>query len=429
MANFSLKEFCRTLSELIGAERQTSKFFADNPISLSAVRIIAVGKAAVPMLKGIDRQLSYATEFLAVVPEIKEVIFNNLTGKFIPGNHPIPGAASFLAGKEVFEFVSEQHPVQDLVILISGGTSALLTKSRGDLSESDKIECHKKLVYSGLSISEINSIRRKISAIKGGKLLIAALKSHRSVNLFAISDVNTGSFHDIGSGPFTPDPDSIEKAVSAASRVKNFPTTALSTIKKQSELLNTTFFEKMFPNFAKRYTNALIFSQTMAVNLVVKEMGKIGFETNKISVSELFEFFENPQQERLKEEVWQIACGEREIMIPEGAKVGKGGRASHSILTSAAMLYTAGLSFDLAIFATDGKDGNSCCAGGYISSEILSKDFIEEMEMAVNNFDSASLLRSRNLAFEDFRSENNVGDIFLFRHKGLRECPQPVQSP
>lgn len=421
MSDFSLKEFCREISVKISAEQLVKNFFETTSKKFFvSTRVIALGKVSVPMLSGLDQQLDLKTDFIAVSPKFRETSFTNLTGQILTASHPIPDQNSFEAGEAVKSFIQLGNSGSDLLVLLSGGTSALIAKPAHGISQAEKIECHKKLVFSGLPISEINSVRRKISAIKGGKLLDEALKNHRHVRVCAISDVPSGLFHEIGSGPFSPDPEPFEKALINVKQIESFPENAVRSIEKQTELFNLTFFAHKIRRLSERYEEKLIFSQPMAATFVTKELESYGFLSKTVSLSEFPGSFSQPGQMAFARDVWLVACGEREIKVPETSNHGKGGRASHNLLSIASELFKAGMQFDLAILATDGKDGNSEASGGFISSEILNDGIMAKISKALEQFDSGGLLNEMGLAFHNFVSENNVGDIFLFRHRGQK---------
>lgn len=120
-------------------------------------------------------------------------------------SHPIPGDGSVRAARRALQFAREMRTQDgDLVVLLSGGASAMLALPHGGLSIGDKAETTRILLGAGCPIHEINAVRKHLSAIKGGRLAAAA---GRSLTL-AISDVVGPVEADpsvIGSGPATAD--------------------------------------------------------------------------------------------------------------------------------------------------------------------------------------------------------------------------------
>ncbi|QDC10647.1 glycerate kinase [Oceanicola sp. D3] len=118
--------------------------------------------------------------------------------------HPVPDAAAQAATLEVMEAAASAGPDDLVLALLSGGGSALLTLPRPPLTLDDLITVNRLLLSSGLSISEMNKVRRRLSQVKGGGLARAAGQA-RLVTL-AISDVPGDDPEAIASGPTVPDP-------------------------------------------------------------------------------------------------------------------------------------------------------------------------------------------------------------------------------
>ncbi|SFQ70402.1 hydroxypyruvate reductase, partial [Roseivivax halotolerans] len=118
--------------------------------------------------------------------------------------HPVPDAAAISATREVMEAAANAGSDDLVLALISGGGSSLLSLPRSPLTLDDLIAVNRLLLASGLSISEMNKVRRRFSQVKGGGLARAAGDA-RLVTL-AISDVPGDDPEAIASGPTVPDP-------------------------------------------------------------------------------------------------------------------------------------------------------------------------------------------------------------------------------
>ncbi len=127
------------------------------------------------------------------------------------GSHPYPDARSEHASQNLLKFI-ESIPEGSLVInLISGGTSSLFCQPKTGISIDELSRAHRVLVTSGASIDEINTVRKSLSQVKGGKLL-KKLKHVDLIDLI-ISDVPDDNPADIGSGPTTKQDVSVTDAV------------------------------------------------------------------------------------------------------------------------------------------------------------------------------------------------------------------------
>jgi len=159
--------------------------------------ILAVGKAAIPMMREALSQLTNVHSALAVTnPEN----YCEVTGATVlRGAHPTPDEASARAGRAVIEFLQETRKGDLVVALISGGGSSLMTAPASGISVEDYRNLNDVLLSSGLEISEINLIRQQIDKVKGGGILRHAAPA--DVHGFVLSDVIGDDLRAIASGP------------------------------------------------------------------------------------------------------------------------------------------------------------------------------------------------------------------------------------
>jgi hydroxypyruvate reductase len=118
--------------------------------------------------------------------------------------HPVPDANSERAADRILECVRGLGPADTVIALISGGGSALMAKPAPGLTLADKQAVSEALLASGATIHEMNAVRKHLSAIKGGRLALAAAPAH--VVTLAISDVPGDDPTTIASGPTLADP-------------------------------------------------------------------------------------------------------------------------------------------------------------------------------------------------------------------------------
>ncbi len=181
---------------------------------LGRLRVLAIGKAAVGMAKGAHAALSTIVEDTLVI--------TNDTGrgsgfKVIEGSHPLPDAASEKAGKAVLEFVGGLGPHDRVLVLLSGGASAMACVPPDGIDLRSKSKMTELLLRSGASIGEINIVRKHLSSLKGGFLLQAA--SPAQIITLAISDVpNNDNADSIGSGLTSYDSSTFAQALSIIER-------------------------------------------------------------------------------------------------------------------------------------------------------------------------------------------------------------------
>lgn len=143
----------------------------------------------------------------------------------IEASHPVPDANSERGARRLLERVQGLTPRDLVIALMSGGASALLAAPAPGLSLTDKQAINRALLASGATIGEMNTVRKHLSAIKGGRLAAAAAPA-RMVTL-AISDVPGDDPAVIGSGPTVPDPTTFADARALLERYGITPSPAV----------------------------------------------------------------------------------------------------------------------------------------------------------------------------------------------------------
>ena len=174
--------------------------------------LVAAGKAAWPMAAAFSRRPGMLqVEGLVAGPAFEgEPLPDGL--EWFPAGHPDPNAASVAAGRLALDLARRAGPNRRLVVLLSGGASALLALPAPGLSLDDKMTTARVLMESGVAIDGLNCVRKHLSALKGGRL---GAETARSLTL-AISDVHGPVPDDpsvIGSGPTVPDPTTYREAL------------------------------------------------------------------------------------------------------------------------------------------------------------------------------------------------------------------------
>ena len=123
----------------------------------------------------------------------------------LEAGHPMPDEASLKAGERLIEFVKSIPQDAQVLVLLSGGASALVEALPSGLGLAQLRELNRWLLGAGLDIHAMNAIRKRISLLKGGRL--AQLLYPRKVLCLAISDVSGDDPRSIGSGPLVAEPE------------------------------------------------------------------------------------------------------------------------------------------------------------------------------------------------------------------------------
>jgi glycerate 2-kinase len=137
--------------------------------------------------------------------------------EWFDASHPAPNAMSEAAGRRALALADESRSRGGLIVLLSGGASSMLAVPAAGLSLADKVLTARALMHAGVPITDLNCVRKHLSAVKGGRL---AASAHRTLTL-AISDVHGPIADDpavIGSGPTVADPTTYSDALAIVRR-------------------------------------------------------------------------------------------------------------------------------------------------------------------------------------------------------------------
>src|SRR5579864_5656346 len=218
-----MRETARTIFQQALAEASIAKAFArhvtcergvlqvredlfDLP-SYSRVLVISLGKAAHTMVEALCEQAG--ASFEGIVASSVEPPSQVHGFRYFRGGHPMPNQESIRAASAMLKALEAQRSTALVIFLLSGGGSSIVEKPIDDeISLEDLIANYRALVHSGAPIAEINTVRKHLSAVKGGRLAQAAFPAQQ-VSLL-VSDVPEGSPDALASGPTMPDSTTVE---------------------------------------------------------------------------------------------------------------------------------------------------------------------------------------------------------------------------
>ena len=291
------------------------------------------------------------------------------------GGHPLPNEASFAAGEAALRLADENRARgETLVVLLSGGASAMLAAPAPGVTLKDKIAKTRELLASGLPIAAINAERKKLSAIKGGKL---AERAGRCITL-AISDVHAPIEDDpsvIGSGPGSGAPfvllGSRRNAMTGAREAANRLGYAVEVI------------EPPVLGEAREAAYRLLSSDPVASAV------------------------------RRNRETCVISSGETTVTLPDGL-TGKGGR-NQELALAFAMGFQGG-PYAFASVGTDGVDGPTDAAGAIVDERTLAraKDKSLDAAAALQAHDTDPFFAALGDHVVTGPTGTNVGDVQIF---------------
>jgi glycerate 2-kinase len=173
------------------------------------ISVVAIGKAAHSMVGGLKACLLRDVPLTGIVAAPTAPVSPQPGLKYFTGGHPVPNEHSWNAAKAILEMLEQCGERTLVFFLLSGGGSALaeLPLDRR-FSLADVQQVHRALVGCGAPIDAINTVRKHFSAVKGGRLAVAAARATKIT--LAVSDVPAGKESALASGPTLPDPSTLE---------------------------------------------------------------------------------------------------------------------------------------------------------------------------------------------------------------------------
>ena len=175
---------------------------------VGGVGVIAAGKTSAAMARVAAQCFGPQIRVGLVVSATPAVV--PLPFEVIVGGHPTPSPQSEAAGERALMIADSLSADETLLVLLSGGASALLAKPADGITLEDKRRTTATLLQAGADIYALNVVRKHLSAIKGGQL---AARAHGRLLAYAISDVVGDDPSVIGSGPTVPDPTTFADAL------------------------------------------------------------------------------------------------------------------------------------------------------------------------------------------------------------------------
>ncbi len=360
-----------TRDALEGARRRTDD--RQSPRSERAV-CIAAGKAAVAMAQAavtvLDNRLQGG---LIVAPAAHP--FDRF--EVIVGGHPLPDAGSERGGRRALELAASLGTGDTLLVLLSGGASALMAVPADGVSLDDKRRTTLQLLQAGADIHALNTVRKHLSAIKGGWL---AVGTAAAVVTYAISDVVGDDVSVIASGPTVADDSTFEDARRLVNRYGGaaaFPDAVVARLDRgvRGDVPETP--KRVDPRLA-RSTVQVIGSRRDAMRGAVASAAARGYsvvclddpvvgESRVAAVSHVRAALARASTE--SRPLCVISSGETTVHV---TGQGTGGRNQEFALAAAAAVPIAS-PFILASVGTDGVDGPTDAAGAMVDSTTLDR--------------------------------------------------------
>jgi hydroxypyruvate reductase len=375
--------------------------------------VISIGKAGHSMAEAFANIVGTGLTGIVATPNIPPAQVFGF--RYFSGGHPLPNADSLRAGDAILRLVQGLSPEALVVFLISGGASAIAEKPiSAGISLAEVVATYRALVHSGAPIAEINAIRKHLSALKGGRLALAAMPAHQLSIL--VSDVPEDSPDALASGPTMPDSTSVRECYDIARRYQ--------LLQQFSPSVRALFDDQRLretpkagdPAFSRSHY-ATVLSNTTAVNAAVARGALAGFAVEMDNRCDDWDYQRAADYllQRLRElrrgvsRACLISGGE--VTVKVGAAAGLGGRNQQFALYCAQKI--AGENITVFSAGTDGVDGNSPAAGAVADGSTAERARQRGLDpaLALDRFDSFPFFHALGDAIMTGPTGNNVRDL------------------
>jgi glycerate 2-kinase len=345
------------------------------------VFLVAAGKAAVPMASAASEVLGRALTGGIAVTKYGHAgrALRHLT--VIAAGHPIPDEHGLMASDQIRSLLSGLNARDLLVVLISGGASALLPAPPEPITLAAKQQTTDLLLRAGANISELNAVRKHLSLLKGGRM--AALAYPATIVGLLLSDVIGDPLETIGSGPTAPDPSTFSDALAVLDkyRIRNRVPKAVRGRLEDGMAGRLPETPKPRDPLFQNVHNLVVGSNRLALEAAAQHARSLGYRTLILSSTMQGETREVARvHARILSEVrlsgHPVRCpacilsgGETTVTVKGD---GKGGRNQEFALS--ASIEIEGLSDVLILSAgTDGTDGPTDAAGAIATGKTVSR--------------------------------------------------------
>jgi len=389
------------------------------------ISIVAMGKAAVPMLLAAHPSLqdvahqsilvsgkSYVGTSVADLPSSTHVFLSS---------HPVPDETSVAAGEAIIDMAQSLGADDLLLVLLSGGASALCILPAPGISLKEMQQTTSLLLKAGADIHELNCVRKHLSAFKGG--LIAQAAAPAQVAALVLSDVIGDPLDVIGSGPTAPDDTSYQDALSV---VEKYRLEVPLSVRDHLQLgINQSIQDTPGSNdpLFDRVSNTIIGNNRTAVQATAKAFEERGMQVlimpepivgeAKEAGKMLAKFAADLRSKRKKTSgpLCAVFGGETTVTV---TGVGKGGRNTELALSAAQVIEGFHCTI-IGSFGTDGADGPTDAAGALATGHTVRR--AHELGLSAQDFlennDSYSFFHQLGDLIVTGPTQTNVADVMF----------------
>lgn len=365
--------------------------------------LLGSGKASIKMAETLKATLTGV--------DVEGMVVCNYAGSIdgidvVQGAHPVPDEKSLMAAEKMITYLKSLNSDDLVIYLLSGGSSALMEMPESSLTLQDNIDATKSLLSSGMPIEAVNTLRQRLSRVKGGKL-----KSYSKADgvVLVLSDVMGDPLSFIGSGPMVAPADEfdVEELIESYDLAHKLSSKILETLKKSIPMSDDYYPHVLIGNNRVALIAAKKAAEERDYNTIIMSTTMTGeaSEVAKVLSSILKEAVNSAGD--LKTPVCLLFGGETTVTI-KGS--GKGGRNQEMVLAMVDALKNEH-HFCAGSIGTDGIDGMSDAAGAFVDEQV-----IKEMETLSLSAKSYLSNNDSNTFF------NKTGGVITMGPTGTNVC-------
>ena len=380
--------------------------------SYARTLVVSIGKAGHTMVEALAGQVGASLE--GIVASSVEPAAQVHGFRYFRGGHPTPNSESIQAASAILRTLEAQTASSLVIFLVSGGGSSIVEKPfDNEVQLEDLIATYRALVHSGAPIAEINAIRKHLSAVKGGRLALAAFPAQQVSIL--VSDVPDNASDALASGPTMPDSTSVEDCYRITEKyglLDQLPQSTRELFERHALEETPKSDDQAF--YRSRWWTVL--SNQTAVEQASIAAERAGFVVQTDNSCDDWDYARAAEYllQRLRQmrkdfgRCCLISGGEVTVKVIDG---GIGGRNQQFALACASRI--AGENITVLSAGTDGVDGNSPAAGALVDGSTIRRAKMQglDVQAALQKFDAYPFFRALGDVIETGPTGNNVRDL------------------
>lgn len=392
------------------------------------VVVVGMGKAALAMASVVEAQLGdqIATGTVVVPRGYLETLPASLVFPqriaVLEGGHPLPDEGSLQAAQRILQLAESCTAEDLLLVLISGGGSALCTDFVPPVTLADAQTTFQLLLASGADIYQLNAVRKHLSRIGGGQLARAAAPA--DVLALVISDVVGDELSVVASGPTVPDPTTFAEAIAVLRRYRLWHQVPESVRVRLEAGVRNPFLETpkaADPRFARVVTR-LVGTNRRALEAAADEARRRGYSVRIVSDRLTGEAREvGPRLVAMLREVREprpvcLLWGGETTVTVRGS--GQGGRNQELALAAALAMQDWPAQAVLLSGGTDGRDGPTDAAGAWVTPNTVAEARQRGLDPLayLNNNDAYAFFKTLDQLLVTGPTHTNVMDVQVALH-------------